>query len=177
MIGDQVDGDDGRVLNTPPLIGELNKQRISEANAGDTESARRLLEEFVETVKNNRDKDGHPYRKPSGIHTQFDEAILDWFTDCFQKIIDGVDAEKALGIKLQRGRQSKVGSKNDEDCAICLSVFEYRRQFGSETIADAKARAARKLKVGIEKVGHAWKNKSARQAAEASFRLAQSGDK
>lgn len=148
------------------MLAELRKKKIKEANAGDVESAKWLMNEFVATVKANRDAEGRPHHKPSGIHTQFDECVLDWFADCFQKVLDGVEVEKALGVKLQRGRASQEKHKNDVDCRICIAVIKFKDQGGSETLKDAKARAAREFKIGVEKVNHAWKNSVARMAAK-----------
>ena len=39
---------------------------IDKARSGDTESARKILKWFCGAIKANTDKNGRPYRKPSG---------------------------------------------------------------------------------------------------------------
>ena len=78
------------------------KEAISSARQGDATAAKWLINEFCATVNENRKKtpegefkltaDGEriPYRTPS-THTQFDEALLDYLVECFEKIGSSID--------------------------------------------------------------------------------------
>jgi hypothetical protein len=149
---------------------DLTSERIRLAASGDVDAARLLIKEFRETVLQNRGAaDGAHAGRALAPHTQFDEQLLDWFGDCFGKILDGVEPSLALGVKRDKGQRAAVISdpqrRLTQDAKICLAVLEFRHDLGSLTLTDAKRRAALKLKIGIEKVGHAWKNKTALESA------------
>ena len=78
------------------------KDAISNAKEGETTAAKWLINEFCAAVNENRKKtpegefeltaDGEriPYHTPS-THTQFDEALLDYLVECFEKIGSPMD--------------------------------------------------------------------------------------
>ena len=79
------------------------KEAISAARQGDATAAKWLINEFCATVNENRqktskgqfkltpDRERIPHLTPSGIHTQFDEALLDYLVECFEKIGNPMD--------------------------------------------------------------------------------------
>jgi len=97
------------------LFGEMVAYTINKARSGDTESARKILKWFCGAIKANTDKNGRPYRKPSGLGTQVDERILRYVGECFQKILDDgpgarVNANHALGI-VEAGKKGNKKTK------------------------------------------------------------------
>ena len=85
------------------IFSQVLDATIERARNGDTESARKILGWFCGAIKDNTDKNGNPYRKPSGTGTQINERILRYVGECFKKILDGgpgarVNANHALGI-------------------------------------------------------------------------------
>jgi hypothetical protein len=157
-------------------VDDLTRNRIELANRGDVDAGLRLIKEFRDTVVANRSsRDG----RPLVATTPFNEVLLDWFSDCFGKILDGVEPAIALGIKREKGDRASVTRdpqvRLSQDAAICLAVLEFRNDLASLTLADAKRRAALKFNIGIEKVGHAWKNKTALASAELARRMSRMG--
>ena len=122
-------GGGGRMINSV-------KEAISAARQGDATAAKWLINEFCATVNENRQKtpegefkltsDGEriPHLTPSGTHTQFDEALLDYLVRCFEKIgnFEGepgsskrVNADVALNLAgfSKRGRKSSPKTKEE----------------------------------------------------------------
>ena len=112
------------------------KKAISTAKQGQASAAKWLINEFCATVNENRQKtpegefkltlDGEriPHDKPSGNHTQFDEALLNYFVECFEKIgnFEGepgspkrVNADVALNLAGFSKRGPKSSSKTKEE--------------------------------------------------------------
>jgi hypothetical protein len=112
------------------------KEAISSARQGDATAAKWLINEFCATVNENRQKtpegefkltsDGEriPHLTPSGTHTQFDEALLNYLVGCFEKIgnFEGepgspkrVNADVALNLAgfSKRGRKSSPKTKEE----------------------------------------------------------------
>lgn len=110
------------------MINSL-KDAILNAKEGEATAAKWLINEFCATVNENRQKtpEGEfkltsngeriPHLTPSGTHTQFDEALLNYFVECFEKIgnFEGepgspkrVNADVALNLAgfSKRGRKS-----------------------------------------------------------------------
>jgi hypothetical protein len=97
------------------VFGQMVGSTIDKARNGDTESARKILKWFCGAIKANTDKNGRPYRKPSGLGTQIDERILRYVGECFQKILDDgpgarVNANHALGI-VEAGKKGNKKTK------------------------------------------------------------------
>ena len=112
------------------------KEAISTAKQGQASAAKWLINEFCATVNENRQKtpegefkltlDGEriPHDKPSGNHTQFDEALLDYLVECFEKIgnFEGepgspkrVNADVALNLAGLSKRGRKASPKTKEE--------------------------------------------------------------
>lgn len=141
---------------------------IQRAKAGEGKAGKWLLKQFCAAVKSNRrkDRDGKlvPHNKPSGIHTQFPEELLDYLSDAFAAILDGVAPEKALGIVNQSGRP-EVEFKLDRDVTICDEILTLKKSGKYTTIEQCKARAARTLKFGRPTIDAGWKNTLAKTLA------------
>jgi hypothetical protein len=154
-------------LEGAEAVDDLTRNRIELAKRGDVDAGLHLIREFRDTVAQNRSSRAG---RPLVATTPFNEVLLDWFSDCFAKILDGVEPAIALGIKREKGDRASVTKdpqkRLSQDTRICLAVLEFRHDLGSLTLTDAKRRAALKLNIGIEKVGHAWKNKTALTSAE-----------
>jgi len=86
---------------------DLIVEKLDAAKNGDVEAARWLIKDFVETVKQNRDREGKPHRKPSGTHTQFDERLLDYLVECFEKIDKLTTADIAFNL----AAKGRIGPK------------------------------------------------------------------
>ena len=98
---------------------------IEKAKGGDTVAAKALIREFCATVNQNRQRlpdesfkrtaDGWkiPHSKPSGIHTQFDECLLDYFVECFERI----------GDVIGEGEKKKITTS---DVALNIAAFGKR---------------------------------------------------
>ena len=112
------------------------KEAISSARQGDATAAKWLINEFCATVNENRqktskgqfkltpDRERIPHLTPSTAHTQFDEALLNYLVECFEKIgnFEGesgspkrVNADVALNLAgfSKRGRKSSPKTKED----------------------------------------------------------------
>lgn len=127
----------------PTTHSNLLKAEITKAKAGDTDSAKALITEFCATVNQNRQRnpdgtykrneDGSriPHNKPSGEHTQFDEELLDYLVECFEKIGEIVG---------ETGKQKRVTA----DVALNLSDFGKRGpKVSPKTRADSLVRGMR----------------------------------
>jgi len=108
------------------VFGLMVVSTIDKAKNGDTESARRILKWFCGAIKADTDKDGMPYRKPSGSGTQIDERILRYVGECFQKILDDgpgarVDANHALGI-VEAGKKGNKKTKANRELELVIGL-------------------------------------------------------
>lgn len=159
------------------MIDDLYKQKIELAETGDRDAAKWLLEEFRSTVKQNRDSEGKAHRKPSGIHTQFNEALLDYFSRCFGFILNGVSPDKALGLnKGQPGADSispeEVVRREHE---WCLEVLKLKSSGRYPLLRDAKKQASRKFRVSLSAIEKAWKKSEPKISAEIVYNLEKEG--
>ena len=104
---------------------DLIASKITNAKTGNVEAAKDLLTEFIATIENNRRIDSLgekvPHNSPSGIHTQFDEILLDYLAECFAKIgtkgNDGkyftADIALNLSAKGKRGRKTSTKTRDE----------------------------------------------------------------
>lgn len=154
--------------NHRDFIGEMITKKISEANSGNSESAKWLLGQFVSAVKSNTDKDGLPYKKPSGTGTQIHEDVIRYVAERFQSVLDGVPADKALGINKGEAGANPI-SKNvlqQREYEWCLDVLRNQASGKYEKLEDAKAATARRFKVSVSAISKAWKRKGPKLSAK-----------
>lgn len=147
-------------------IEDLYDLRIKAAEAGDADASRWLLKKFIASVRSNRDADGKPLPKPSGTHTQLYEPLLDYFAAHFLQILDGVPADKALGINTGAPGRGQKKDKLDRETEVTLAVLDLLNAAPNTAKKDAKQAVARKLKMNIHTVDAAWKNPKAQLAAK-----------
>jgi|GEM_PF-6313785 len=153
---------------------DLYEAKLDSARNGDVEAALWLINDFCATVKNNRDSQGRPHRKPSGIHTQFDERILDYFRECFETLLAGKDdggkkisADVALNLagKGKRGRKASASTRQRHLSWGLLVMQEYNANksskknlpVGSSPLDLAIERVAKQENQGIETIRDAYK--------------------
>ena len=127
------------------VFSQVLDTTIDRARNGDTESARKILEWFCGAIKANTDKNGNPYRKPSGTGTQIDERILRYVGECFKRILDGgpsarVDANHALGI-VAAGKKGNKKTKASREREL-LTGFQVRN-------CHVRIKAKRKISKGL----------------------------
>ena len=154
-------------------IDDLYDEEIALAKGGDRAASLWLIKDFCATIKNNRQANGKPHVKPSGVHTQFHEGMLDYFHDCFNLIIDGVRAEKALGINKGESGADKIPKQEKlaRELQWCLEIFELKNSGKCKLIKNAKDKAAKKFGVSISAIDKAWKNPTSKIAAQVVLRL------
>ncbi len=157
-------------MNNYPLY-DLYESKISQANAGDVAASIWLLNDFIASVKSNRQKNGKPHVGPDGMHTKLYEPMLDYFVERFSEILDGVSADKALGINKGAPGRGKLPRKLDRDTELVLAILDEICSAPGMQKGAAKIAVSKKMKVGIETVNNAWKSKSAKLAAELIQRL------
>lgn len=147
------------------LLSQLVVEKIQAARKGDTDAAKWLLKEFCVSVAGGKDTNGKPLRGPSGLVINVRPAVLDYLAECFQQIISGVPAGKALGIKKgEPGAPRKQRNKIlDRHCQLCVEVMRQREKGG--TVKNAISRVADKLGLKKRAVETAWKDQSAKYAA------------
>jgi len=131
------------------VLGQMIDSTIDRARNGNTEAAREILEEFCEAIKANTNKNGRPYRKPSGLGTQIDERILRYVSECFQKILDGgpgarVDANHALRI-VEAGKKGNKKTKTGRERELDLG-YEVMKCF--KTTKEEKRKSNRQRLIG-----------------------------
>lgn len=131
---------------------------IRRAQAGDVQAARAILDDFVGAVKQNTDKHGKPHRKPSGIGTQVDERAIRYLAECFEKILAGVSADKALGVKPGESGRPKTSGKRARDLDIATEVASLIRSGQKPTHAYQTVAERRNLESsGVRKIFVAYK--------------------
>lgn len=159
------------------MINDLYLEKIAKAQAGDKEASQWLIKEFCSTISNNRDKDGNPHIKPSGINTRFHEGMLDYFHSCFESILDGVPSDKALGIN--KGEPGADRIPRDvilqRECEWCLEILKLKNSGRYPLIKDAKKQASRKFDVSLSAIEKAWKNPSSKYSAMISYQMSKEG--
>lgn len=156
---------------------DLVALNIEKAKAGDKEASQWLIQEFCSTIKNNRDKEGNPHKKPSGINTLFDEGLLDYFYSCFQSILEGVQSDIALGINKGEPGADRL-SKDvilQREYEWCLEILKLKNSGRYPLIKDAKKQASRKFRVSLSAIDKAWKNPSSKYAAMISYQMNKEG--
>lgn len=154
----------------------LVAKKIQDARKGDTDAAKWLLKEFCASVATGKDVKGKPLRGPSGLVNNVRPAVLDYLAECFQLILSGVKADKALGTKKgESGAPLKPRNKTlDRNVLLCAEVMALRNTVPKPKLRDAFRRVASKHKgVSTRAVETAWKDKSANLAAELSTHLKQ----
>lgn len=153
-----------------PIRGNIEK-----AKAQDVDAAKALINEFCATVNQNRqrnpdgtykrDADGLriPHSKPSGTHTHFDEELLDYMVECFERIGDifgesgnpkQVTADVALNLANFGKRGAKTSTKTRADSLVRgMRVWEaHKESRGSiETICAELAGAERQSAHTLER--------------------------
>jgi hypothetical protein len=159
------------------MIYDLYKQKIAEANAGDKKASLWLIKNFCSTIENNRDSKGNPHVKPSGIHTQFHEGMLDYFHKSFTSILEGVKADKALGINKGETGADKLSKYEvrDREVKWCLEIIKLKNSGKYPLMMHAKAQAARKFNVKQSAIDKAWKNKISKLSAMISYEMSKQG--
>ncbi|MDA0983513.1 MAG: hypothetical protein O3A06_10870 [Proteobacteria bacterium] len=131
---------------------------IRRAQAGDVQAARAILDDFVGAVRQNTDRRGGPHRKPSGIGTQIDERAIRYLAECFKKILDGVSADKALGVKPGESGRPKMSGKRARDLDVATEVAGLIRSGKKPTIAYQTVAERRHLEnSGVRKIFNAHK--------------------
>jgi len=106
---------------------------IEKAKNGDTESARTILRWFCGAIQANTDKEGKPYRKPSGTGTQIDERILRYLAECFRSILNDapgvrVDANHALRLREAGKRGNKRTTESRKRSILAMPSRNAMRQ-------------------------------------------------
>jgi len=139
------------------------------AEAGDVLSAKRILRYFVDVVKDNTDKSDcslHPTFKNSHI----DERVIRHLADCFVKILAGVSADKALGVKPGQEGRPDLSDKGSRDLNIALGVTQEISK--GHTVTNAMSVIATQYNLGDASIRKIYyKNKV---EGEATFALLQS---
>lgn len=133
--------------------------RIERASSGDIESAKALLEDFVLTVKAHTRKDGSPHVLATGTDVSLPWQYAQYLAQCFDQILNGVEASKALGIAPGEPGRPKLSKRktNDRDIAIVLAVRKRRRERPGQNLSEHFTGVKRKLKVeSIRQVRSAW---------------------
>jgi hypothetical protein len=154
---------------------DLYTSKIKAAENGDIDASKWLIQEFIDTVKNNRNDEGQPLNKPSGIHTQFNEPLLDYFAKSFCQILDNVNAGQALGIKTGEAGRPANKDKLDHDVKVILEILRELDNSTKMTKKAAKQAVARKIKMNINSVDAAWKNNGAKIAAKVLHSMEKKG--
>lgn len=94
---------------------------VQRALGGNTESAAAILRDFVGSI-NERNERIWP-----NIGPPIEWAYARYLADAFQKILDGTDANRALGIKIPRGgRRPGTGRLDEEALAAAFNLLLLR---------------------------------------------------
>jgi len=101
---------------------DLVGARIRAAKEGDVEVARKLLIEFCASVRQNRrggQLGAEPFARPVNggpyQHTAFDERLLDYLVECFERIGDFEGEKKVsadVALNLATGGRGRPASKS-----------------------------------------------------------------
>lgn len=169
------------VISELVLIDDLYKQQIALAQDGDRDAAIWLMKEFCATVKQNRDNNGNPLKKPSGIYTVFNEDLLDYLSDCFSYVFKKENPwslDQAFGLRTRKtaGAPSiPPGKLAQREFEWCLEVLRLKGSGECSLLGDAKKRTARKFKVSPSAVEKAWKKSEPKIAAEIIYKMSKEG--
>ena len=126
--------------------------KIELAKDGDTYAARQLLALFNHYVK--RRTKNPPWRldKP-----EVPDALIKYLADCFQEIITGESADKALHLKTgQHKRPPLTCDKKRKRCRVGYHVSLYMDR-ESITLEDASSKAATEFNVSPSTAEKAYK--------------------
>lgn len=141
------------------------KSIITAAERGDTNAAQQVLEAFCDTVEDATGSNGKPLRVSSGSVFSFDDAVFVYLAKCFRMILEGIPADKALGLRPgESGRPTKSPRERlKKDADLVREVKNFRLK--GLKVKDAISRAASLRSVKQSAVEHAWKNKYAQIVA------------
>lgn len=153
---------------------------VAKARQGDASASLKVLHAFVDAVAVTQGRDGRRLIGPRGpADILIPPSIADYLAACFKSIVEGVPPEKALGLSL--GEPGRRGMTNEEhlarDAEWCGLVSSLVATGRYQHLREAKAEAARQLKVGVPSVERAWKNKKARSVATILQRLSESKER
>ena len=88
--------------------------------------------------------------------------------DALEKILDGVEPKKALGIAKYRGGQEvDFDEKFNRDVMICDAILRLGKSGKTKGIEPIKAKVAESLGFDLPTVEEAWRNKPAKNCAKA----------
>jgi len=149
-------------------------RNIEGARKGDTEAAKEVLRYFVESVRERTRADGKPHVTPTGTSVSLDWVLAAYLADCVNKILEGVDPGKALGISSGEAGRPKLNddAKNDRDIQYALAIMERKRQKPDDTMPVHFRKVAAQFGLrSASTVRAAWKRKGMRWAAEFIDRL------
>ena len=155
------------------LLSQLVVAKIKAARKGDTSAAKWLLKEFCGAVKQATDKNGKQLQGPYGPVCVVRHNVLVYFSECFEQILSGVPADKALSTKKsESGAPRKPRNEIvDRHFLLCIEVMHLKKK--CKTVKDAIQKVASNNGLKISAVEKAWKDRSANLAAELSARLDQ----
>lgn len=134
---------------------------VADARAGRKRAVRTILRDFNGTVA---DRNERTWSGP------FPWQFVQYLAECFTLILRNVPADKALGLRGDRGRNSlDPDLKRLRAFRICLRVLRLKATGQYETWQQALKAAAHKLGVSPSTIEKAWKSPQ-RKAAEINFR-------
>jgi hypothetical protein len=152
-------------------LSELFDEKIQAARKGDSDAAKWILRGFCAAVA-EEDDEGKPLRGPSGLVVNIRPAVLDYLAECFQQILSGVRADKALGInKGEPGARRKPRNETlDRHVQLCREVMSLKAK--GATVKNAISKVADKRGLKKRAVETAWKDRSANIGALLITRMA-----
>lgn len=157
-------------------LSRLVAAKIQAAEQGDTRAAKWLLKEFCGAVKQSIGKNGKQLQGPSGPVCVVRHNVLVYLSECFEQILDGVQASKALSVGHERSGRPKLEKQEilNRYAMLCVEVLTLRGKMPKPTLRDAYRTVASKHRdVSVRAVETAWKNKTAKTSAELIRRLKQ----
>lgn len=153
---------------------DLLGPKIEAAKSGDTEAAAKLLKEFCASVRQNRrggKLGAEPLVRPVGntpySHTAFDERLLDYLAECFERVgnfegsnVRSVTAGQALNLESRRkGRKTSQQTLPDSRVRG-LRVYELyhdpKRNISLEDAYEEVARIESKSAETVKKDYQGW---------------------
>jgi len=101
------------------LREEQNRTLLRQAEGGDTSSAREILERFCDGVNVGKD------RGRLVINSfEISPAILQYLSECFEKLKDEPDANKVLNLTTTTKGRKRQREDVERDNDICISVLD-----------------------------------------------------
>ncbi len=150
------------------------EQEVRSARSGDTDAAKKILREIVETVKARKKSDGTPHIFQEGTDVPLPWAIAEYLAECFGQMLESVEPGKALGITpCETGRpEMKASEKKKRDIEYCLAILRSKRTDKGHALPVHWSNVARQFCLNNSStVRAAWKNTEARKIAEVVERL------